>query len=76
MTTPRDDQGLLSTACQCPGNHQMPGRCPGPAFCPMCDAPTEELHQCPCGHSWYAVPVIGRDLQCPDCNPEESDGNA
>lgn len=22
------------SACQCPG--EMPGRCPGPAFCPMC----------------------------------------
>jgi hypothetical protein len=40
-----DDYGRMpgqGSACQCHG--EMPGRCPGPANCPMCDSdePDEE----------------------------------
>lgn len=32
------------TRCQC-GNPDMPGRCPGPSNCPMCQADDEETEQ-------------------------------
>ena len=32
----------IGTACQCPGSNRMPGRCPEPAFCPMCDVPADD----------------------------------
>jgi hypothetical protein len=28
--------------CQCPQSSRMPGRCPGPAFCPCCEVRTYE----------------------------------
>jgi len=31
---------VQSTACRCGGD--MPGTCPGPSSCPMCETPDEE----------------------------------
>ena len=31
---------VQSTSCRCGAD--MPGTCPGPAFCPMCETPDEE----------------------------------
>jgi len=32
-----------ATHCQCGGD--MPGRCPGPAFCPMCAPQDDEVEE-------------------------------
>ena len=50
--------------CQCHGD--MPGRCPGPANCPMC----QPQEQCEC---------CGGDLiesQCAPCNQSRAEGEA
>jgi hypothetical protein len=33
------ERRMNSTACQC--GSDMPGRCPGPQFCPMCETDYE-----------------------------------
>lgn len=35
-----DRDARRATRCQCGGD--MPGRCPGPAFCPMCQSDADE----------------------------------
>jgi hypothetical protein len=41
MARERHDEreAMRRDRCQCGGD--MPGRCPGPAFCPMCQPDTE-----------------------------------
>ncbi len=51
--------------CQCGGD--MPGRCPGPANCPLCQ-PDPELCEC-CGE-------ILDDGECAPCNAARKEGEA
>ena len=59
-----------SHRCQCPGD--MPGRCPGPASCPLCEHDDEPAPEPTC--SRCAAPLTDGNDGCrdPACPNEEA----